>query len=192
MPCAAARTVRVGPRVVVIGGGNVSIDVALTALRQGAQHVYLTSLEKRRDMPASPHEIELAVAEGVELHASWGPVRIDEDGEVTLHYCERTLDESGRFDPVFDENRLLTLDADHVILATGQGTDLSILDGSAVENNRGFIVADPKTLMTSVPGVFAGGDAQHGPRTAVEAIRSGKIAAASIDAWLRGVPMDPP
>ena len=65
--------VRVGPRVVVIGGGNVSIDVALTALRQGAQHVDLTSLEARRDMPASPHEIELAVAEGVELHAGWGP-----------------------------------------------------------------------------------------------------------------------
>ena len=183
--------VRVGPRVVVIGGGNVSIDVALTALRQGAQHVDITSLEDRRDLPASPHEIELAVAEGVELHAGWGPVRIDEDGVLTLHYCERTRDEAGRFNPVFDENRLLTLAADHVILATGQGTDLSILDGSLVENNRGFIDADPKTLMTSVPGVFAGGDAQHGPRTAVEAIRSGKIAAASIDSWLRGVPMDP-
>ena len=77
-----------------------------------------------------------------------------------------------------------------MILATGQGTDLTILDGSGVENTHGFIVADPKTLMTEVPGVFAGGDAEHGPRTAVEAIRSGKIAAAAIDAWLRGVPMD--
>ena len=67
--------VRVGPRVVVIGGGNVAIDVALTALRQGAQHVDMTSLEKRREMPASPHEIELAVAEGVQLHPGWGPVR---------------------------------------------------------------------------------------------------------------------
>ena len=182
--------VRVGPRVVVIGGGNVSIDVALTALRQGAQHVDLTSLEKRRDMPASPHEIEIAVAEGVQLHPGWGPVRIDEDGEVTFQFCERTKDESGRFNPKFDANRLLTLEADHVILATGQGTDLTILEGSGVENTRGFIVADPKTLMTNVPGVFAGGDAEHGPRTAVEAIRSGKIAAAAIDAWLRGAPMD--
>ena len=77
-----------------------------------------------------------------------------------------------------------------MILATGQGTDLTILDGSGVENNHGFIVADSKTLMTDVPGVFAGGDAEHGPRTAVEAIRSGKIAAAAIDAWLRGAPMD--
>jgi NADH-quinone oxidoreductase subunit F len=182
--------VRVGPRVVVIGGGNVSIDVALTALRQGAKHVDLTSLEKRRDMPASPHEIETALAEGVQLYPGWGPVRIDEDGEAVFQFCERVKDESGKFDPKFDPNRLLTLAADHVILATGQGTDLTILDGSEVENTRGFIVADPSTKMTKVPGVFAGGDGQHGPRTAVEAIRSGKIAAASIDAWLRGAAMD--
>ena len=186
----SGKPVQVGPRVVVIGGGNVAIDVALTALRQGAEYVTITSLEHRRDMPASPHEIELAVAEGVQLHPGWGPVRIDEDGAVTLHFCERIRDESGRFNPVFDDTRLMTLEADHVILATGQGTDLTILEGSQVENTRGFIVADSKTLMTKVPGVFAGGDAEHGPRTAVEAIRSGKIAAASIDAWLHGMPMD--
>ncbi len=182
--------VRVGPRVVVVGGGDVSIDVALTALRQGATHVDLTSLEKRRDMPASPHEIELAVAEGVKLHAGWGPVRIEEDGEVTFQFCERVKDENGKFDPRFDAARLLKLEADHVILATGQGTDLTILEGSGVESARGFIVADPKTLMTNIPGVFAGGDGQRGPRTAVEAIRAGKIAAAGIDAWLRGAAID--
>ncbi len=186
----SGEAVRVGPRVVVIGGGDVSIDVALTALRQGAQHVDLTALDKRRDMTASPHEIENAVAEGVQLHPGWGPVKIDEEGEVTLQFCEQTHDADGKFDPTFDSTRLLTLAADHVILATGQGTDLTILDGSDVENNHGFIVADSKTLMTDVPGVFAGGDAEHGPRTAVEAIRSGKIAAAAIDAWLRGAPMD--
>ena len=183
--------VQVGPRVVVIGGGNVAIDVALTALRQGAQRVDMTSLEKRRDMPASPDEIELAVGEGVQLHPGWGPVSIDAEGVVTLQFCEQTLDADGHFNPVFDATRLLKLDADHVILATGQGTDLTILDGSGVENNHGFIVTDAKTLMTKEPGVFAGGDAEHGPRTAVEAIRSGKIAAAAIDAWLRGAPMDP-
>ena len=186
----SGKPVRVGPRVAVVGGGNVSIDVALTALRQGASHVDLTSLEKRRDMPASPHEIELAVAEGVKIHAGWGPVRIEEDGRFVLQYCERVKDATGKFDPVFDANRLLTLEADHVILAVGQGTDLTILEGSGVENNRGFIVADPVTKMTSVPGVFAGGDGQHGPRTAVEAIRSGKLAAASIDAWLRNSSID--
>ena len=181
---------RVGPRVVVVGGGNVAIDVALTALRQGAKHVDMVSLERRRDMPASPHEIETAVAEGVQLHPGWGPLRIDEDGEVTFQFCERTRDENGRFDPKFDTARLLSLEADHVLLAVGQGTDLTSIEGSGLEVTRGFIVTDPKSLMTNVPGVFAGGDVEHGPRTAVEAIRSGKIASASIDAWLRGVPMD--
>jgi len=182
--------VRVGPRVVVIGGGNVSIDVALTALRQGATHVDLTSLEKRRDMPASPGEIELAVAEGVQLRPGWGPLRFEEEGVAVFQFCERVKDETGKFDPKFESNRLLELEVDHVILATGQGTDLACLEGSGVENNRGYVVADPKTKMTTVPGIFAGGDGQHGPRTAVEAIRSGKIAAASIDAWLRGKAMD--
>ncbi|MBE0627360.1 MAG: FAD-dependent oxidoreductase [Burkholderiales bacterium] len=181
---------RVGPRVVVIGGGNVAIDVALTALRQGAQQVDLVSLEKRREMPASPNEIELAVAEGVQLRPGWGPLRIEEEGEAVFQFCEQVKDASSRFDPKFDAARLLTLEVDHVILATGQGTDLTILEGSGVESTRGFIVADPKTLMTNVPGVFAGGDGQQGPRTAVEAIRAGKIAAAAIDAWLRGVTMD--
>ena len=110
---------------------------------------------------------------------------------MTFQLCERTLDDNGRFHPQFDTNRVLTLEADHVLLATGQGTDLAILDGSGVENNHGYIVADSKTLMTGVPGVFAGGDAEHGPRNAVEAIRSGKIAAAAIDAWLWDVPLDP-
>ncbi len=182
--------VRVGPRVVVIGGGNVAIDVALTALRQGATQVDLVSLEKRREMPASPHEIEGAVAEGVMLRPGWGPLRIEEDGNAVFQFCESVKDESGKFNPTFDTGRLLTLEVDHVLLATGQGTDLGILEGSAVENTRGFIVADPKTKMTTVPGVFAGGDAQLGPRTVVEAIRAGKIAAASIDAWLRGVAPD--
>jgi NADH-quinone oxidoreductase subunit F len=183
--------VRVGPRVVVIGGGNVAIDVALTALRQGAEHVDLVSLEKRREMPASPHEIEEAVAEGVQLRSGWGPVRIDDEGEVVFQFCERVKDETGKFNPKFETDRLLTLEADHVLLATGQGADLAVLEGSSVENVRGYITADPKTKMTTVPGVFAGGDAQHGPRTVVEAIRSGKIAAASINAWLCNAAMDP-
>jgi ferredoxin len=117
-------------------------------------------------------------------------LRFEEDGTAIFQFCERVKDDTGKFNPQFDTDRLLKLEADQVILATGQGTDLSVLEGSDVESNRGFIVADPKTKMTSVPGVFAGGDGQHGPRTAVEAIRSGKIAAASIDAWLRGAAPD--
>jgi NADPH-dependent glutamate synthase beta subunit-like oxidoreductase/formate hydrogenlyase subunit 6/NADH:ubiquinone oxidoreductase subunit I len=183
--------VEVGPRVVVIGGGNVAIDVALTALRQGARQVDMVCLEKRREMPASPHEIETAVAEGVILHPGWGPLRIEEDGEVVFQHCDRVFDEGGRFAPKFDKERQLSLEGDQVILAVGQGTDLTSIEGSGLEVTRGFIVTDSRTLMTRLPGVFAGGDVAHGPRTAVEAIRSGKIAAHAIDAWLRGAALDP-
>jgi NADH-quinone oxidoreductase subunit F len=182
--------VRVGPRVVVIGGGNVAIDVALTALRQGAKNVDLVYRQSRRKMTASPHEIETAVAEGVQLYTGWSPVSIDEEGEVVFQFSAEVKDESGSPDRKPDATRLLKLEADHVMLAVGQGTDLTSIEGSGVEVNRGFIVTDPGSLMTKVPGVFAGGDVEHGPRTAVEAIRSGKIAAASIDAWLRGAALD--
>ena len=90
-------------------------------------------------MPASPNEIELAVAEGVQIHAGWGPISIDEDGKVVLHYCESTKDADGKFNPKFNTARQLnSRDADHVILATGQGTDLSVLEGSAVEKQPGI------------------------------------------------------
>jgi NADPH-dependent glutamate synthase beta subunit-like oxidoreductase/NADH:ubiquinone oxidoreductase subunit F (NADH-binding)/formate hydrogenlyase subunit 6/NADH:ubiquinone oxidoreductase subunit I len=176
--------IHVGPRVVVIGGGNVAIDVALTALRQGAKQVELVCLEKRREMPASHHEIETAVAEGVILHPGWGPVSIEEDGQAIFQHCDRVFDENRRFNPVFDPSRKRVLDADQVMLAVGQGTDLSVLEGAGLETVRGFIVTDPHTQMTCVPGVFAGGDVAYGPRTAVEAIRSGKLAAFGIHAWL--------
>jgi NADH-quinone oxidoreductase subunit F len=182
--------VQVGPRVIVIGGGNVAIDVALTAVRQGAKQVYMVCLEKRREMPASHHEIEQCVAEGVKLHPGWGPVGIGEEGEMTFQYCENVFDEQHRFSPKFDTERKLKIEADHIIFAVGQGTDLTSIEGSGLEVTRGFIVTDPRTLMTKVPGVFAGGDVAHGPRTAVEAIRSGKIAAYSIHAWLTGGAID--
>ena len=182
--------VQVGPRVIVIGCGNVAIDVALTAVRQGAKQVDMVCLEKRREMPASHHEIEQCVAEGVKLHPGWGPVSIGEEGEMTFQYCESVFDEQHSFRPKFDTERKLKLEADHIIFAIGQGTDLTSIEGSALEVTRGFIVTDPRSLMTKVPGVFAGGDVAHGPRTAVEAIRSGKIAAYSIDAWLNGARLD--
>ena len=125
----SAVAVDVGPRVVVIGGGNVAIDVALTALRQGARQVDMVCLEKRREMPASSHEIETAVAEGVVLHPGWGPLSIGEDGEVVFQHCDRVFDAEGRFAPKFDGDRRLKLEGDQVILAVGQGTDLTSIDG---------------------------------------------------------------
>ncbi|MFH1057585.1 MAG: FAD-dependent oxidoreductase [Pseudomonadota bacterium] len=182
----------VGPKVVVVGGGNVAIDVALTALRQGAHRVDMTCLEKRREMPASPGEIETALAEGVAIHGSWGPVSISADGVYTAQRCTRVFDERGRFSPLFDPERTLKIEADQVILAIGQATDLACVEaGSLVETQRGLICADADSLMTREQGVFTGGDVYFGPRTVVEAIRSGKQAAASMHSYITGEPMDP-
>jgi NADPH-dependent glutamate synthase beta subunit-like oxidoreductase/formate hydrogenlyase subunit 6/NADH:ubiquinone oxidoreductase subunit I len=182
---------RVGPHVVVIGGGNVAVDVALTAARQGARHVSMVCLEKRREMPASHSEVETALAENVAILNSWGPVRVLADNKVVFQQCTQVFDENRRFAPTFDATRLLTLDADQVLLAVGQTLDDHYIDDGRLEVKRGLLVADPVTLQTNEPGVFAGGDAVHGPRTVVASVRAGKQAAASIDAWLRGEAMDP-
>jgi len=184
--------VQVGPRVVVVGGGNVAIDVALTAVRQGGKRVDMVCLEKRREMPAHADEIDQALLEGVAIHNSWGPLKIDPDGTMTFQRCTRVFDERGRFSPEFDRERTMTLEADHVLLAIGQATDLACVEvGSAVEVQRGLICSDPATLATREAGVFAGGDVVTGPRTVVEAVGAGKRAAASIDAYLSGRPFDP-
>ncbi len=181
---------RVGPRATVIGGGNVAIDVALTALRQGAQSVDLVCLEKRVEMPADLAEIRIALEEGVAIHNSWGPVRVGADGKVEFQRCVSVFDENRRFAPTFDPNERFSTEADHVLLAVGQSADLSAAR-EAIKVERGLIVVDGATLATSEPGVFAGGDVAHGPRTAVAAVRAGKQAAESIDAFLSGRPINP-
>ena len=137
--------VRVGPRVVVIGGGNVAIDVALTALRQGAKQVDLFSLEKRREMPASPNEIEAAVAEGVQLRPGWGPLRIEADGDAVFQFCENVKDESGKFEP--DLRHRPVADAGGRPCAArhraGHGPRHSRRQRG--RDTRGFVGADPKT-----------------------------------------------
>jgi len=182
---------RVGPRVVVVGGGNVAIDVALTALRQGGRRVDLVCLEKRREMPAHENEIQTALDEGVAIHNSWGPVSVSPEHVFSAQRCTRVFDERGRFSPLFDPQVRMSLDADHLILAIGQATDLACVEvGSLVEVQRGLICADEVSLATREAGVFAGGDVVHGPRTVVEAIKAGKRAAASIHSYLTGEPLD--
>lgn len=182
---------QVGPRVVVIGGGNVAIDVALSAIRQGGHRVDMFCLEKRREMPASTHEVEQALAEGVAINNSWGPVKVSSDGVVTFQRCTRVFDERGRFSPEFDPERLTTIKGDTVLLAIGQATDLACVEqDSLVETERGMICTDD-SLATNEPGVFAGGDVVHGPQTVVMAIRAGKQGAAAIDAYLKGGGIDP-
>ena len=181
---------KLGERIVVVGGGNVAMDAARTALRLGAEAVQLACLESRQEMPAHEWEIREAVTEGVVLNVSWGPKKILGDGKkvtgVEFVRCVSVFDENGRFSPSFDETVAKVLEADTVILAIGQAPDLSFL-GKEIDVLGGRAIAvDPMTMETSLPGVFAGGDAVSGPATVIEAIAAGKIAAASINRYFRG------
>ena len=186
----AGKEIRLKDRVLVVGGGNVAVDVALTALRTGAKQVTMACLESREEMPASAWEIAQALEEGVSLMPSWGPNRIIcENGNVKaveLVTCTCVFDEKGNFCPAFGEERR-TVDADQVILAIGQSAELSFLASCGdVKSERGLIVIDPETHETTVPGVFAGGDATRGPGAIIDAIAAGRRAATAIDRYLGG------
>jgi formate dehydrogenase (NADP+) beta subunit len=176
--------------VLVVGGGNVAVDVALTALRQGAKHVTMACLESLEEMPANRWEIEEALEEGVKLMPSWGPKNIVEDhGKIThveLVRCTSVFDNQGNFCPSFatiTEN----VNADQVILAIGQSPDFSFLDSnSLIDLENGHIKIDLETCETSAKGTFAGGDAAKPPATIIDAIADGRKAASSIDRFLGG------
>jgi len=175
-------------KVVVIGGGNVATDAAGAAVRCGAESVRLFCLESRKKMPAHEWEIEEAAACGVEINPSWGPATIFGDKHkvtgVQFKRCESVVDANGRFNPVFNDKERLDADADAVIYAIGQGPDLSFLSRS-VATARGSIQTDPYTMETSLPGVFAAGDAVSGTASLIEAITGGKAAARSIKEYLQ-------
>lgn len=181
---------KVKDRVLVIGGGDVAMDVALAALRLGAREVELACLESRDEMPAHKESAQQAIDEGVNINLSWGPKRIlGKNGRVTgieLVRCTAVFDKKGRFNPSFDERATKSIETDMVILAIGQTSDLSLLPKGIKTTNEETIVVDPVTLETGVPGVFAGGDLVLGPSSVVEAIAAGKRAATSIDRYLRG------
>ena len=181
---------KVKDRVLVIGGGDVAMDVALAALRLGAREVELACLESRDEMPAHKESAQQAVDEGVNINPSWGPKRIlGKNGRVTvieLVRCTSVFDKKGGFNPSFDERTTKSVETDMVILAVGQTSDLSLLPKGIKTTNEKTIVVDPVTLETGVPGVFAGGDLVLGPSSVVEAIAAGKRAATSIDRYLRG------
>jgi NADPH-dependent glutamate synthase beta subunit-like oxidoreductase/CO/xanthine dehydrogenase FAD-binding subunit len=183
-------TATVSPRVLVIGGGNVAIDVATVALRLGAKEVYAASLESREQMPAFEAEIETAVAEGVHLMPSWGPHRIiEENGKVSgmeLVQCTSVLDNNGRFSPVYDNNVKKIVNVDQIILAIGQKSDLSFIGPKlSLITKKGLIVVDPENQTTNIPGIFAGGDITTGSASVIKAIVAGRMAATSIDTYLK-------
>jgi NADPH-dependent glutamate synthase beta subunit-like oxidoreductase len=183
---------KVKDRVAVIGGGNVALVVALTALRLGAKEVQIACLESEDKMPAFQDEIRQAVDEGVRINASWGPKRILVDGGkvagIELVRCVSVFDGAGRFSPSFNEQEKKMINADMIILAIGQVPDLSLIPKGMKISQDSTIQINPITLETNLPGIFAGGDvATKGSSTSVvEAIAAGRRASVSIDRYLKG------
>ncbi|MCA0384481.1 MAG: FAD-dependent oxidoreductase [Firmicutes bacterium] len=182
----------VGGRVVVIGGGNVAIDVARSAARlSGVIQTELYCLESREGMPAHNEEVHEALEEEIGIENGWGPTRIiTENGRVTgveFTKCVSTVDSNGRFSPQFDHaNRTVVL-CDYVILSVGQTYDYgSLLAGEGVNlTPRNTIEVNPITLQSSKADIFAGGDVASGPRLAIDAIAAGKEAAVSIHRFVQ-------
>ncbi|HWS30468.1 MAG TPA: FAD-dependent oxidoreductase [Clostridia bacterium] len=181
----------VSGKVVVIGGGNVAVDVARSATRSGGESVAVYCLEKREEMPALDEEKASAEAEGIQIVNSFGPKRIlAKDGKVTgveFKRCTAVFDTSGRFAPQYDENDTVAVEADWVLVSVGQSIEWgNLLNGAKAELNRNNTVrVDDWTYQTAQPDVFAGGDAVTGPKFAIDAIAAGKQAAISIHRFVQ-------
>ena len=185
------KDVKLPKRAIVIGGGNVAIDVARTASRTGATDVKMFCLESREEMPALVEEIEETLEEGITIGNGWGPKRIVvENGKVTgveFKKCTSVFNSDGRFAPEYDENDTMIVETDVVLLSIGQSIEWgSLLDGSKVELNRNNTAkADGLTYQTAEKDVFVGGDAFTGPKFAINAIAAGKEAAISLHRFVQ-------
>jgi NADPH-dependent glutamate synthase beta subunit-like oxidoreductase/CO/xanthine dehydrogenase FAD-binding subunit len=186
---------KVRKRVLVIGGGSVAVDVALTARRLGATEVSMACLESLETMPAIAEDVEQALEEGITILPSWGPHRVlEQDGKLTgmeLVRCTGVFDKDGRFAPVFDAAVKNVIAADQILVAIGQAADLSYAQ-PGLKTERGLLAADKVTGVTAIPGVFAGGDVTGSSATMVQAMASGQRAAASIEAYFARVQLEPP
>jgi len=191
---AMGKKVDIGRDVVVVGGGNVAVDVAQTAKRLGAENVTLICLERREEMPAWEYEIIEAVEDEIKIVNSFGPRNffIDKDKQriagIEFNSCSRVFDENGRFNPQFDENVCQTFHCDTVIVAIGQSANLDGIKEQGIAISRpGGLEADSVTLQTPIDWVFAGGDAFYGPKSVVDAVACGKEAAISIHRYINNM-----
>lgn len=187
--------VNLGRNVVVVGGGNVAIDCARTALRQGSTNVFILYRRGRDEMPASKAEIHHLEEEGVRIETLAAPVKVHgEKGRLSKIECIRMqlgeCDASGRCRPVPMEGSNFMIEADAVIPAISQDVDVSAGEGQELSLSRwGTFEVDETTLQTSVPWVFAAGDAVLGPQTVAKAVVQAKEAAESIHRMLQGKDM---
>ncbi len=183
------RIPKVGKRVAVIGGGNVAIDSAMTAMRAGGEEVFIVYRRSRAEMPAYDWEIEEAAEEGVQFLFLTNPIEVKgKDGKATSITLQRMRlgdpDESGRRRPEPIKGDTFSLPIDSMIIAIGQ--KLADIDPEIEKNDWGWIAANEISLQTNLPGVFVGGDAQTGPRSIVEVVGAGHEAAESIKRYLLG------
>jgi NADPH-dependent glutamate synthase beta subunit-like oxidoreductase len=180
-----------GKNVVVIGGGNVAIDVARTAVRCDVSSVTLFSLESRDEMPAHFEEVQEALDESIAIENGWGPSKVlVVDGNVVgleLVKCDAVVDENGHFAPRFNTENRKTVAADQILISVGQAIDWgALLDNSRVEvRTNQCAIANELTFQTDQPDVFVGGDALTGPRFAIDAIAQGKEGAISIHRFVQ-------
>ena len=178
-----------GKRVVVVGGGNVAMDCARTAVRAGAEEVSVVYRRRKEDMTALPAEVESAVAEGVELVVLQAPVGIEVDGEgrcTALATQPQMIGavRAGRPAPVAADKPQERIAADIVLIAVGQGIETEPFEEFGMETVRGCFDADEGLAAAGYDNVFVGGDCQTGPATVIRAIAAGKVAARNIDAYL--------
>jgi heterodisulfide reductase subunit A-like polyferredoxin len=190
---AQGESVKVGEKVIVVGGGNAAIDAARTAFRLGSREIIIAYRRTRNEMPAQEEEIEEAEHEGIKIEYLTAPTRLlIEGGKIQGMECIRMelgdADESGRPRPVPIPGSEFRIEADTVIPAISQSPDLSFLNGlNGLKTSRwGGMEADPVTLETSIKGIFAGGDVVTGPQTYIDAMAAGRKAAVSIDRYLKG------
>jgi NADPH-dependent glutamate synthase beta subunit-like oxidoreductase/Fe-S-cluster-containing hydrogenase component 2 len=176
--------------VIVIGGGNVAVDVARTAIRLGAETVKMVCLENEEEMPAWDWEREEALEEGIEIVHRRGPTGVVvEGGSVTglaVREVARVFDDEGRFAPTYNDDCTEVVPGGMVIVAIGQQADLALVDGTDVAvDERGRLVSDLHTMATSAPGVFVAGEVVTGPGSAIEAVASGHRAAQAVISYLK-------
>jgi NADPH-dependent glutamate synthase beta subunit-like oxidoreductase len=182
----------IGKNIAVIGGGNVAIDAARTALQNGAKETTIFYRRSRDEMPANPWEVKEAEDEGVKIEFLVAPKRfLGKNGKVSsIEFVRMQLgepDESGRRKPIPIEGSEFTREVDMVILAIGEMPNLTFLPKEIELNEDGTVWVNPITMETSLKGVFAGGDAATGPATVIEAIKAGKRAAESIENYLKSL-----
>ena len=176
--------------IVVIGGGNVAMDVCRSAVRLGARKVSCVYRRRQEDMTALPEEVEGAVAEGVELVTLQAPVRIETDanGHAVALWTQPQIigemDKKGRPAPEKAKRSEKRIAADVVVVAIGQGVETHGFEQTKIAIKRGAFVAEASGQIDNMDGVFAGGDCVTGPATVIRAIAAGKVAAANIDEYL--------